>query len=356
MSDYRIITTSEKDEWLSILGQIRQKWIVHFPDYVRVYEEYGDGNVECFVYEDGKNILIYPYIRRVIDDGISSQTGSGFTDIVTPYGYGGYVHSDMHRADAITFLSEFRRTFESYARENGIVSEFIRFHPELGNHTHSDKLLDSVVLLNANAALDLSAGKEAIFLNYRNSYRQCIKKARNHGLTASRENSNTFMDEFFALYNKSMISKGQKGYLNFDRNFLGILTRSLGDNLMSFAVRKDGEVISGALFLQYEGLLDYFLAASNPDYLNFRPNHLLIDEAVNWAIENEFRRLHLGGGHTSLQFFKNGFANESCPYYIGHHVHDRDTYDALSAEHWRRNGQEWTGNNDYFPAYRTEFQ
>ena len=152
-----------------------------------------------------------------------------------------------------------------------------------------------------------------------------------------------------------MQRKRQEGYLRFRRAFLTHLHAELRGHLVSVAVRSGGEVVAAALFLRFGDYLDYFLAASAPEALALHPNHLLLHRVAARAASQGIQLFHLGGGHPSLQFFKHGFANGSCAYYLGKHIHDRVAYEQLAKDHWVRCGRAWETDSAFFPAYRAEF-
>jgi len=349
MGTYQVFSTKDGAAWRRYLDLIPEKEMVHFPLYTRAYECYGDGVGECFVYEND-GIVLYPYLRRSI------ANSDRLTDISTPYGYGGAIHVCGSAQSRPQLFKGFRKAFEEYARATNTVSEFVRFHPLLANHEHLHGLMDEIQFQCGNALIDLSVGPEAMFSQYRVSYQQCIRKAKSAELSVTPLESPDFIDPFFELYSASMSRKYQKGYLLFRREFLVHLSNELGDTLKCFAVKQGEDILAVALFLHSRTYLDYFLAAAKPEALPLRPNHILLHEVALWAMENKIARFHLGGGHPSLQFFKRGFANANCDYYIGKHVFDQDAYTRLSNDHWQRHGKRWPPEEpSHFPGYRVDF-
>lgn len=348
MGTFKILTTTDEAVWQQYLDLVPEKELVHYPAYTRVYEKYGDGIGECFVYEED-GIVLYPYLRRKIEGS------DKFTDIITPYGYGGPVY--MHYVgQAPGFFHRFRHALVDYLRATDTVSEFVRFHPLLANHKYFCTLMDEVKLQCKNAVIDLSVGPTAIFSEYRSSYQQCIRKAISANLHVEIVDPLDCIDPFFELYSASMSRKFQKGYLLFRREFLVHLAKELGSQLKCFVVKQDNQILAMALFLRSRNYLDYFLAASRMDTLYLHPNHILLHHVALWAIENKIEKFHLGGGHPSLQFFKHGFSNSHCFYYVGKHILDSPTYTALSIKHWSNHGKEWTPDHPYFPGYRASFE
>lgn len=344
-----IITTSDSERWERYLQAIPGGQLVHTPRYTRLYERYGDGTGECFVYEAAEGIALYPYLRRPIEGA------PGYSDIITPYGYGGAIYECRGKLSPEKLVKKFRRAFASYVMETKTVTEFVRFHPLLGNHEYFSGLMDEVILQCANAVMDLSVGPSVLFRQYRTSYQQCIRKAKGSGLRVELLPAPGFIQPFFDLYAASMARKHQEGYVRFRREYFDYLSSALGTNVLCFAVMQAEKIVSIALFLTQRNFIDYFLCASDPEKLTLRPNHLLLHEVALWAIARGISTFHLGGGHLSLQFFKHGFANVSRNYYVGKHVFDRELYGELSREHWSRHDQVWRPDHPWFPGYRAEF-
>ncbi len=339
-----ILRTTDSQTWVSFLDRLPHKDITYYPEYMRVYEDYGDGVGECFVYEDGESLLLYPYLRRPI-------AGVEVNDTVNPYCYGGPIHNVTDDTQAQQLITNFRRAFDDYACQTGIVSEFIRFHPHLQNQVGYGDLLD-VKLYRRHVIIDLAQDEEQLFRQLRRSYRHGIQQAKHTGLQVALDTDHSFIDGFADLYRQSMIRHGQTGYLNFRPDYFRLLAKHLGDKLLLFMVKRHNTVLATALFLPCGDYMDYFLAAATPDAFTLYASHLLIYEVACWARQHGIRMLHLGGGAPSLLFFKQGFSKQIAPYYLGRKIHDLKTYTALSQARWRAMGYAWTGDASYFPGYR----
>ena len=76
------------------------------------------GEAQLFVYEEGDNIALYPYIKRSI---YNEQDSSIFYDIETAYGYGG----PIVKIEDIAFENAFEMNFLQHCQQENIIAEFI---------------------------------------------------------------------------------------------------------------------------------------------------------------------------------------------------------------------------------------
>jgi CelD/BcsL family acetyltransferase involved in cellulose biosynthesis len=86
-----------------------------------------------------------------------------------------------------------------------------------------------------------------------------------------------------------------------------MLSRGLGFVLLVYSGTTP---IAGAVFLAWNGTIAYKYGASNPDYLQLRPNHLIFWEAIRWGCENGFHSFSFGRSdldNKGLRDFKNGW-------------------------------------------------
>jgi CelD/BcsL family acetyltransferase involved in cellulose biosynthesis len=86
-----------------------------------------------------------------------------------------------------------------------------------------------------------------------------------------------------------------------------MLSRGLGFVLLTYSGTTP---IAGAVFLTWNGTITYKYGASNPDYLQLRPNHLIFWEAIRWSCENGFHTFSFGRSdldNKGLRDFKNGW-------------------------------------------------
>jgi serine/alanine adding enzyme len=250
-------------------------------------------------------------------------------DVVTPYGYGGPVGGDGTFWDA----------YEDWARERGIVTTFVRFHPLYGNQRgaplHVEQLAPTVAW-RLEPERDLRAG---LHFKHRNK----VSKAESAGATVTQHDG---LGEFVPLYEDTMQRLDADAFYFFEPAYWERL-RELP--LVRFDAEIEGEVVASALCLATPPFLHYHLSGTTDAGRSTGSSTLVLLEAARWAQANGYARFHLGGGlggkEDSLQHFKARFDPEGLvDAAVGKAIHDEDEYRRLS-------GGE-TSLDGFFPAYR----
>jgi len=249
-------------------------------------------------------------------------------DVVTPYGYGGPT------ADG------FWDAYEEWARERGVVTTFVRFHPLYGNQRgapiHVDELAPTVAW-RLDPDRDLLAG---LHFKHRNK----VTKAENAGATVTQHDG---LGEFVPLYEDTMRRVNAADFYFFEPAYWG----RLGElPLVRFDAEIDGEVVASALCLATPPWLHYHLSGTTDAGRTTGSSTLVLLEAARWAQANGYERFHLGGGlggkEDSLHHFKARFDPEGLvPAAVGKAIHDEDAYRRLS-------GGSEVAFEGFFPAYR----
>ena len=250
-------------------------------------------------------------------------------DVVTPYGYGGPVGGDGGFWDA----------YEEWARERGVVTTFVRFHPLFANQRgaplHVEPLAPTVAW-RLDSDRDLRAG---LHFKHRNK----VTKAANAGATITQHDG---LGEFVALYEDTMRRLDADAFYFFEPAYwerLGKLP------LVRFDAELGGEVVASALCLATPPFLHYHLSGTTDAGRSTGSSTLVLLEAARWAQANGYERFHLGGGlggkEDSLHHFKARFDPDGLvDAAVGKAIHDEDAYRRLSGGEVSYNG--------FFPAYR----
>ncbi len=341
----RILRTSDEKLWKECLSRLGVEDVYFLPEYLQINESVSEGQAECFVFEDGSGIGLYPYIKRPID-------GTDLYDITSAYGFGGYLLSN------VTLEEKFNAAFRAHCREAGIVSEFVRFHPLFGNHDLLNDVSLQVENLHAtvtacfpNGAADLDGmiGKEA---------RKKIRKAEKNGITVVTGAEDEHYAAFVDLYTRTMNHKHASDFYFFDDNYFQQMKLRLRDHL-SLGVAFYGDKMVGGLLIFHGGGFAYnHLSGSDYDHRNLGVNDILQYKAMQWAAERGCKRYLLGGGMSgedSLFHFKAKFSPGREPYFIGKRIHLPETHKELCRKQISQEKckpAEFLARN-WFPLYRS---
>ncbi|MGZ3458349.1 MAG: lipid II:glycine glycyltransferase FemX [Archangium sp.] len=354
---HQLISFAESERWELAYALASRQDVYYRHAYAELCHCMGDGEPFLFVYEDGAgNRVCYAFIRRPLQalpfvDG--ARLEGDWYDIITPtYGYGGPLCAEPREQ----VLRAFRAEFEAYCRGANIVSEFVRFHPVLGNHRLLGEAMD-ITYDRETLFIDLTPSEEELFARCHPNHQRNIRKALKHGLefrVLVAHEALPHLEEFYRLYRTTMLKVGSLPYCYFSMEYLERLFSRFGPGALLGAVFLDGRMISAALCLREGDTLVYHLGASEEASLHLGPNVFQFHHLSLWARRNGLRVFHLGGGHRgrdSLFQFKHRFNPEgTLEFHIGRKVHQPEVYARL-VESWQRyHAQEIPAS--FFPAYR----
>ena len=216
MSKSVILTMKDDANWTRYLrANFSLLMNVYFtPEYYKLFEDNGDGIAECFIYDDGSNIALYPFLLNKIND-LGYVLDKTYYDIQGAYGYNGIIYSS-HEPD---FVRSFYAEFYKYCKANNIIAEFTRFNPILKNEIFSREYLN--VSFNRNIIyLDLSDNYSKIYSQYSSGIKSNLKKANDNDLTVSVfYKSFPYKKEFIKMYIETMDSVGAEKYYYFSNKF-----------------------------------------------------------------------------------------------------------------------------------------
>ncbi|WNG50392.1 GNAT family N-acetyltransferase [Archangium minus] len=355
---HQIISFADPEQWERAYAQAARKDVYYRHAYGELCRCMGDGEPFLFAYEDSAgNKVCYAFIRRPLQALPFAQDArleGDWYDIISPtYGYGGPLCAEPREQ----VLRAFREEFEAYCRSANIVSEFVRFHPLLGNHRLLGGMMD-IVYDRETVFIDLTRTEEELFARYHPNHQRNIRKAQKSGLefrVLLAHEALQHLEVFYRLYRATMDKVQAVEYYYFSTEYLERLFSRFGQDALLGAVFLEGRMISAALCLREGDTLVYHLGASDKEALHLGTNTFQFHHIALWARRNGLRAFHLGGGHwgrDSLFQFKYRFNSEgTLELHNGKKVHRPEVYARL-VESWKRyHAQELP--EPYFPAYRT---
>ena len=335
----------QRTQWDRIVRSFLEWDVYYLSGYVKAFQIHGDGDPQLFYYEAGGLKAIYVYMKR--------KTGiEGYYDSVTPYGYGGVLFDgDISEAN----LQAFWKAYVEKMKEEGIVDNFVRYHPVLANAVPM-KQISTVIDLGKTIAFDLSS-PEVIWENIISKNHNMIRKAEKNGIEIKHGKDLELFKDFKRIYNATMEKDNAEEYYFFGDAFYESIHNDLNNNYEMFYAVLNGEIIAMSIMLFGNKQMHYHLSGSMIEYRNLAPSNLLLYKAALWGCEQGYKTFHLGGGvgsgEDNLYKFKAAFnRNSDYQFSIGKEVFDQEKYDELVALRAKQDPG-FDPESKYFPLYRS---
>jgi serine/alanine adding enzyme len=138
--------------------------------------------------------------------------------------------------------------------------------------------------------LDLLDDPDEMWKRFDAKLRNQVRKASKSGLTAG-WSSKEGLSDFYKIFAANMRDLGSPVH---SRDFFDAILDEFSDNAKIMLVRKDGEVIGGAVCLFFKGSMIVPWASSLREYFSLCPNNLLYWEMIRWGCENGYQRFDFG--------------------------------------------------------------
>ena len=275
---------------------------------------------------------------------------NSFFDQSTPYGYGGWIFDGEVSEENINSLN---RAYEHYCRSEGIISEFVRFHPLMGSDTVCSKIYE-IVVHGPIVCMDIS-DPGIIWRNMSKSKRNSIRKAIQSNVTIHYGLNAGLIQQFQELYNHTMEKNQAKQYYFFGKEFYNSILTDLRENALVFYAMKDDLVIASDIMIMAGHKMNSHLGGSDTKYNEYQPQTLLAYTEALWGSENGYKTLLLGGGlgskEDSIYQFKKRFnRNSDHVFKTGRKIFNVQIYRELC--NIRNVGRDFSIDSSFFPRYR----
>ena len=359
---------SNSAEWSEYVQRTKHDFF-HTVEYHRVAESFGRGTAWLAVYGTPEKFVAWPYILQDIDT-FEASSKDEYHDITSVYGYTGPVSLGCELDEG--FMSSAWSSLVEAWRAQSVVSVFTRLHPLLGNHRwlhslrndgESPQLVDEGCGEGKTVAINLLASPDEIFGSYKRQLRQALRRLAAQPLVTTPDPEWKYFDDFLRLYYSTMKRNSSSSFYIFPSRQLHELRNALGSHGSLMVTQLDGQVVAAALLVEYAGIVNVHLLATDDRYTQLSPSKLLIHEAQAWARSRGNHFLHLGGGRgsrsdDSLFRFKALFSDVFYPFYTCRWILNRAMYDSLTAERQQQAAKLRIGDmaKSHFPAYRAPFQ
>jgi hypothetical protein len=340
-------------EWLQAWSEWPEREVFAHPAYLQLYETDNDRPL-CAAWRDENATVLFPLLMRRIPFAGSPPC----CDLSTPYGYGGpFVWSRAGcghgKADHDRVSGKYWEAYENWTREQGVVSEFIRFH------LFPESLLSSYPgerafrMTNVVRTLDLPL--EELWHDFDYKVRKNVKRARASGIEIIHDPEGSRIEDFLRIYRGTMTRRQALGAYDFPEEFFRRIQAQLGGCHTYFHAVLKGAVIASELVLLSPHHAYSFLGGTDEAYFSHRPNDLLKVAIIEWCRETGRSEFILGGGYQpadGIFRYKLSFAPTGLrEFHIGRRILNQAVYGGLVGSR-REEDPERRPNPDYFPAYR----
>ena len=341
-----IYTMDRSNEWDNVVRTFEKYDTYWLSGYVKAFQLHGEGEPLLFHFDNGEVRGINVVMKRDVANCKSFKgviPENTYFDFSTPYGYGGWLIEGENPKPL--FIE-----YEKWCRENGIISEFVRFHPVIENHIACEKIYEAVPLGEV-VTMDIS-DDETIWANITSKNRNMIRKAQKNGIRIYNGRYEDIFKVFREIYNETMDKDSADEYYYFGEEFYKSILDDLPYNAQMFYAMYEGQVIAASIMLMANGMMNYHLSGSRREFSGLAPTNLLLYEAAKWGCFNGYKTLYLGGGVGSAEDglfkFKKAFyrPEELKRFVIGKKIFDQDKYNELTL--LRKDLPE----SGFFPKYR----
>ena len=328
-----LLSLKESKEWSRLHSQLPadQQDVYFTPEYYALYEQNGEGKACCFIYEEGGETILYPFLINSINQ-LGYELDDEYYDIQGAYGYNGIVSSLMDEG----FIARFHECFDQYCQDHHIVAEFSRFHPLLNNQSLASPKMQTFYS-RKTVKLDLQNPLDDIWKNqFSSKNRNVIRKAEKDGVTIIESQD---YDLFRQMYDQTMRNVKAEEFYFFPATYYEQFKETFGENLILCFAMYDGKPISGSIFMFSKDYAHYHLSGRDKDYYKIAANNAVLWYGIQKAKDRGSKLFHFGGGTTGadddlLLHFKKNFSKENGEFWIGKRVHNQMVYDNVIAQ-WK---------------------
>jgi len=350
------LSPSGRERWRRAFESLPEGDVYYHPGYALVLERNSEGSARCLILETGDGLLLYPFLVRPIPELLRRAVGvdAELFDIVTPYGYGGPALHGRAPGAEDRLLRRCREQLATYASEEGIVAEFVRFHPVLGNHRGDPSGL-RLEQRSRTVAVDLAREESRLWAELAPSCRNKARRAEKAGVVVEEDTGLRHLEAFHRNYLETMRRAGAAASYHYPRQFFIDTLELLRGDARLFVARLGDRVVNAALVLQRGPHAHYHFSGSDPEAHVPGANNWLLFQVALWARARGARTFHLGGGRhpdDSLFQFKASFSPVHLEFWTGTACHDPEAYRRLSAAAAALRPPGAPVDPGFFPAYR----
>jgi len=181
------------------------------PRLGEIYARLEGGRFREFNYETAAGHIRHQFIMRPIEladtlsdsSDLSAAALETYSDLTTPYGYGGPLIMEFEPGRKQELLAGFAQAFADYCREQCIVSEFVRFHILAGNAADFSSIYETEHY-NNTVGINLADYDDPFQAEFSKSARKSLRRCLRDGLTYEIEEYPDTLTDFAEIYYQTM--------------------------------------------------------------------------------------------------------------------------------------------------------
>ena len=353
---FRIIDFNHREEWDDIVRGFPQYDVYYLSGYQQAFHLHGDGDPILVYYgsDELKGCCVF-FLRDISKlEWTNGEIRPGeMYDVVTPYGYGGWIFEGNTEKEII---SVFWKQYVDFMKQQHIVDAFTRWCPWLANQE---------VLRGFSGIVDLgmtihinTESEDVIFQNIKSKDRATIRKDKKNGVEVIHSDNPDLFDDFIRIYNATMRKDNALEYYYFSSSFYKSIANDLKGNWQMFYAVWEGKIIAMSIMLMDNNRIHYHLSGSVLEYRNLNATNLILYETAKYGAAHGYQLFHLGGGVGSgedpLYKFKKSFnKNGDRQFSISKDCFDSTAYNQL-VQLRKNNDKGFNESSSFFPLYRSE--
>ena len=254
---FRIYTIKDHKAWDEKVVSFPNHDIYYLSGYLKAFEIHGDGEPILVYYEsEGVRGICAYMLRDLVDEKWTEDLQNGdLRDVVTPYGYGGWL---MDGDCSEEKLNGFWKEYEAFMKEQKIVCAFTRWCPWLKNQ-ETMRGHSNIIDLGNTIFIDTTT-VDGIMENIKSKDRSTIRKAVKNDITVELSDDPSLFNEFIEIYNGTMLKDNAEEYYFFKQEFYESIINDLKGKWLMATARWEDKIIAMSIMLFCNGRVHYHLS------------------------------------------------------------------------------------------------
>jgi hypothetical protein len=355
-TSFEVVKASEpsgRQKWLAAWEAlpVERRDVYFHPGYLEALEMIGRGRATCAMAAAGDARWLYPFLEVPID---SNAAGREIFDIQSGYGYGGPVVNAA--GELSSFIHDVWEQFDTWSAAEGIVAEFVRFHPLLDNRRWAPRAM-SIVHNRTTVVADAQSYPDAVWKDPQfRVQRHMVRRAEREGYSFEILPFDGDLRWFSDLYDLTHERLAGGSETRFPLEYFEALRDQFRGRAWLGVVREQSEILVAALVLNSEAFAHCHLMGYRRARLTNGSTNLVYHGIYLEAARRGLSLVHMGGGTSgapddALLKFKSSLSPLMREFFIGKLVRDENAWLALERQ-CRAAGRERPPG--FFLFYRAE--